>query len=1361
MKKIMKRGRLEVLTIVIVLLLVLVGFSLFDYFNEKISKKEISGGVVNNLNQDKPLVPTGRVSPFTAIDKNGLVYSNIIPSGNINPSAGNKVLISTTPEGTRVFGKGSEEFNGYIVEFKEEPVLVKQKKLEEQAGIAKEIRQVLPENIRAQVGSYKQSLKQRQNDFINSIKQKDATLSVSIQSQVPRAMQRKPLKIMKQFTDVFNGLSIDASQDFIEEIKKNPEVKRIVPNYKVNITLMDSVPLINADDVWQLDVDGNRCSFTEKECLTGKGVTIGIIDTGVDYTHQDLGGCLGVSCKVVGGYDFVNNDNDPIDDHGHGTHVAATSAGNGVLKGVAPDASIYAYKVLDNGGSGYWDWVISGIERSSDPNQDGDYSDHLDVISLSLGGGGDPDDPISTAIDNVVENGVVAVIAAGNSGPGEQTIGSPGTARKAITVGATDKNDQIAYFSSRGPVIWTDINGQEQAIIKPDVTAPGVSICAAEYDSAWSDRKCLDDKHIAISGTSMATPHVSGAVALLLQKHPDWIPDEIKMALRNTAKDLGYDINTQGYGRIDALNAIQLTNKPPIAIIDTGGKKSSVIDIVGSAYGENFDHYTLYYGVGDTGAWNEIYISTTPIINGLLFSGFDTTKVNDGKTWVRLVVTGRYGDTIEDRNLLIIDNFKIKSIGETLNYIKGREDIKGEIDLENYEAYKVEYKTETEEKWNQICYETIKPVNDILCSIDVSSFGSGLYYFKLSVLKNGVWLEDESVKVAVVKEMLDNWPVELNGFSRGAINKVDLDNDGKDDLIVPHYNHCEGNWCSGTNLNIFQNDASFRIIDSLYKNGFSYQVSYDKMPSVYLDKLNNKNFIATSADWPGDVTGVFDDYGNLQYNWPLIGYNRDFVWPFVVIDSNNDNKEELFVNSLVYDPPSISLYGFDREGNLLENFPIQINKDNDMTDVFVLRGMGISKGNESINLGTLIGNYDYSDFPEYGYYNGMSDLRLYFDIYSTKGEHINRMPLFEVKNRLIQTYFAPIASGDLNNDGRTETVVSFGIFYLDTYFNNAYNPEAYVTYTYILDDQGNIITNIPLIKGYIVKRIAIADLGKDYLSVIALLGDTWATSYNEKVMAFDYSGNQFLDINLYNLNHWTSELLAGDVDGDTKSDIIIIDTPRWWDKISSKVEIYRNDGILSKEIEIPTFGEADLYNSFILGDFNKDNKVDLTIQSDFLMLEFKGYKTRAYILDLGGKYDSSKIDWPMILHDSQHTGCYDCNKLLGKNKFIIKNQNSENIGGFDEFGNIILKGTCQVQSTCIPTIDSFIFKNSNGDIVAYIDINGNLCIETGDCSSSTSCSATSNDEFIMQDETGKAVSKIDLINGDLCYTGRLIENGIP
>ncbi len=466
------------------------------------------------------------------------------------------------------------------------------------------------------------------------------------------------LEIQAEFRRVFSGVSVDIPEELLDDILASPYVKAIHPNYEVETVLMDSIPLIGADQAWTLqDPSGTD--------LLGTGVTIGIIDTGVDYTHSDLGGCYGTGCRVVGGYDFVNDDADPMDDHGHGTHCAATAAGHGALEGVAPDATIYAYKVLNSGGSGYMDDVVAAIERSVDPNQDGDFSDHLDVISLSLGSRwGNPDDPTSTAIDNAVEAGVLAVVAAGNNGPMQGSIGSPGTARKAFTVGATDKNDDIAHFSSRGPVEWDG-----GVLLKPDIVAPGVQICAARYPGfePWlinpSYQLCLDDYHVLLDGTSMATPHVAGLAALMRQMHPDWTIDDIKRAITNTALDIGEPQTVQGYGRIKAYQAVT-SPKPPIAHIATVGKiPDSNFDVLGTASGDGFQSYELTSQACDTCPTELLCTETTPVIDGVLCAAHlqegeytlrlevvaDTTSVAYSMIVVRTVEIEEPGD-LRDRN---------------------------------------------------------------------------------------------------------------------------------------------------------------------------------------------------------------------------------------------------------------------------------------------------------------------------------------------------------------------------------------------------------------------------------------------------------------------------------------------------------------------------------------------------------------------------------------------------------------------------------------------------------------------------------------------------------------------------------------
>lgn len=337
--------------------------------------------------------------------------------------------------------------------------------------------------------------------------------------------------VRREYTRVLLGAALKVSRETVRAIEQLDYVEEVRPDVEMRASLADSAPLIGASALWS------------SSGAKGEGMRVAVIDTGVDYGHMDLGGCFGPGCKVSDGWDFVNNDADPMDDHGHGTHCAGiVAADSAAAQGVAPKAEILAYKVLNAAGGGYSSDIIAAIERSVDPDQDILTDDAVDVASLSLGGPGHPDDPTSLAVDAAVAAGVVVTVAAGND-YNYHAVGSPGAARDAITVGASDDADVMAAFSSKGPV------GEDHAI-KPDLTAPGVSICSSQWADAWSANQCLDDEHTAISGTSMATPHVAGAAALLLQLHPDWSPARIKAALMETSLDLGYDPYVQGSGRI-------------------------------------------------------------------------------------------------------------------------------------------------------------------------------------------------------------------------------------------------------------------------------------------------------------------------------------------------------------------------------------------------------------------------------------------------------------------------------------------------------------------------------------------------------------------------------------------------------------------------------------------------------------------------------------------------------------------------------------------------------------------------------------------------------------------------------------------
>jgi subtilisin family serine protease len=301
-------------------------------------------------------------------------------------------------------------------------------------------------------------------------------------------------------------------------------ISKIWLDGKVRGALDVSVPQIGAPTAWAAGFDGT-------------GSTVAILDTGVDATHPDL------VDAVAGTESFVPDEPADPDVDGHGTHVSSTVAGSGAAsdgayKGVAPGAKLLVGKVLDNYGYGQDSWIIAGMEWAAS---------HAKIVSMSLG---DPDrtdgtDPMAQALNNLsAQTGALFVVAAGNS-YNAGTLGSPGTADAALTVAAVDDNDQRAEFSSQGP--RTGDNG-----LKPDIAAPGVDITAARSQDAPGE-----GWYTTMSGTSMATPHVAGAAAIVEQAHPDWAGQRIKDALMSSTDGLdGYTPYEVGTGRLDVPAAI-------------------------------------------------------------------------------------------------------------------------------------------------------------------------------------------------------------------------------------------------------------------------------------------------------------------------------------------------------------------------------------------------------------------------------------------------------------------------------------------------------------------------------------------------------------------------------------------------------------------------------------------------------------------------------------------------------------------------------------------------------------------------------------------------------------------------------------
>lgn len=270
--------------------------------------------------------------------------------------------------------------------------------------------------------------------------------------------------------------------------------------------------------------------------VLGTGVRVAVVDTGIDYLHSDL------MANYAGGYDFVNNDADPMDDNGHGTHVSGTIAavrnGVGVL-GAAPETDLYALKALGASGSGSWSGILSALDWC--------VANRISVANFSLGSASYPGTTVEAGFDNASRAGVLLVAAAGNTGAGADTVNYPGKFVSVIAVGSTTSTDQASFFSSTGPDV--------------ELAAPGSSIYSTTLGGGYG----------TLNGTSMASPHLAGVAALVVSagirdsNGDGFINDDVRRLLQSTAEDLGIAGRDPvfGFGLVDAEAAVAAVQGTP------------------------------------------------------------------------------------------------------------------------------------------------------------------------------------------------------------------------------------------------------------------------------------------------------------------------------------------------------------------------------------------------------------------------------------------------------------------------------------------------------------------------------------------------------------------------------------------------------------------------------------------------------------------------------------------------------------------------------------------------------------------------------------------------------------------------------
>ncbi|MBI4439191.1 S8 family serine peptidase [Candidatus Woesearchaeota archaeon] len=1078
-------------------------------------------------------------------------------------------------------------FEGYILQFREEPVAAIDSKMEAQVAVeemkAQSLKREIDEvdtkgfsiipgtikklTLRRQLNSRETNISALNASKAYAVSQHKSKISnehAAFRQEMKRRFLNGESKIKAEYDTAFNGALIDVSAEEAESLRNMPGVKDVYTNNIISAELSTSTRYVKADSVWKLnDTSGNK--------ITGRGITIAVIDTGVDYTHPDLGGCLGQQCKVIGGFDFQNNDPDPMDDHGHGTHVAATAAGKGALNGVAPDAKIYAYKVCSSTGSCSYSNIIAAINKALDPNSDGDLSDHADVITISLGGGGNPNDAASQAVDNAFDKGAFLSIAAGNSGPNEKTINCPGCARKATTVAAWCRPENImagycsspiASFSSRGPVQWSG-----ETIDKPDIAAPGVGICAAEWDSAWSGSRCIDNSHVSISGTSMATPHVAGAAALVKQAHPAWSPQQIKDALMKTAVDQGADKYSQGTGLLDVLAAVTQSETFPTAYIDLSGKVTGTIHVNGTAFGTGFTNYTLEFGTGASPAsWSLITQSSNPVINGNLGT-WNTLPLIEGTYTLRLTVRNNLGEVSNKTKAVEVNNIFISSPSPNQDIVSGKDTVKiiGTVTGSNFTSYKVEYSP-----WaNPSALSTngisladnglLQKSNGLLATWNASVAQLGTYTLLLTVSYSNGQTVSEAATVYVDPSLHSGWPRQIEPCSPGWCPTV---------ILNPSVADVDG-------------DGEMEVLTGVAK--------YD------------------AAGYPVSYRHVFRADGTVLPGWPIM--SRDHLNNgFVATDINNDGTNELIIN----DDSTGKIYS--PTGTVLGTFYIPRNACIATADIdrnFEGKEILYSAGKQVVILhsdGTtyrtipLLASAVWPVCPATGDVdnNGVADIATFGNseiyLFDGLGNPFAGWP--KDTGEVLSSSNSPVL-GDLDGDGKLE-ILSGG--------NNG-------TLT-VYGSDGSPFRSFPLrIKvGEAQSDPAVSDIdGDGSADIIIRSGKNVYVLNNNGVVAPGWPQSMPDYVSMVNP-------VIGDADGDGNKDIIVGNNA------------WRSNGLpvpgFPKKIKDFSLGTS---SSSALGDIDGDGKLELVIGPT----QFEHY---IYVYDLSGS--TSSASGSMAKHDSTHSGNY-------------------------------------------------------------------------------------------------------------------------
>lgn len=1035
-------------------------------------------------------------------------------------------------------------------------------------------------------------------------------------------------------------------EETISRLKKDPNIEYAEPNYRVKIQLAPNDPYYNSSGSWGQTYD-DLWGIKKIQCeqawdiSQGEGIVVAVIDTGVDYNHEDIAQNIWVNDDEIPdngvddddngyvddyyGYDFAYGDNNPMDGNGHGTHVSGTIAavGNNNLGivGVAPKAKIMVVKGFDNSGSGSVSDMANCIEYA--------VNNGADILNNSWGTYG-KSQLLEDAFNYAYSAGCVNVAGAGNDNTDVSNF-TPANLSTVITVAASDHNDQRSVWN----LGW---NSASNYGVKIDVSAPGGGdpILAQSGSNLVYDilSNMPDNSDIAIErpyskvsegyyrlgGTSMACPHVSGLAALILSKPIKFTNEEVRHIIRRTAEDIGdngWDFYT-GYGRVNALAAVNDSTRLEAQITSPscGTKTWERADILGTAAGSDFQYYTLEYGEGNNPSiWHTIVTEVrTPVTKGILYSGWDTSLVKDGKCSIRLLVSNGIV-TSEERVALEVDNINIiypENYSQT-SYIedsaRGGDKIviTGRVASPSLGYYRVYYRERGTSIWSTEGITllnnngTLPVVDQPLAVWDTAQLNlTELKHYEIKLEVNTpANSSTEYANLILDPQFKSGWPRKINGsISKPEI--VDLDGDGLQEIIVVAYPN---------QIYVFKSDGTLKegwpvLVDAEQAvfNWYTPPVAGD------IDGDKDLEIVIAEGIYPAKIH-AFHHNGSCVNGWP-IQTNAAFDSSLPVLaDLDGMPGLEVVITGVV------SLFAYTGNGVLLNGFPI--SSDNYLGKTLSVGDLDRDGANEIVTVSygkiTVFRN-DGTVFPGWPI------------------EHIKENSF---NNGEYTSIFGKPVLGDIDGDGDLEIILGFQRDYCDSQGRSFYGGER----VYIYHHTGQIANNWPIdVNDLMNPSVALADFNADgYLEIIinserkGTYDPTQPGEYDSdgKVYLFDHRGNLQSGWPCI-LPYGGANPIIADIDNDSKADVIVpgYNNQGFW-LYSGLITFFTQTGsaTCTKEISKP----IDYVTTV---DIDKDGKLELIAKGS------RNFVSDVFVWELEAPVDKNSMFWPTFQHDAQHTGCY-------------------------------------------------------------------------------------------------------------------------